>query len=111
MFVDFSAGFIDIMGCHAEHVTNRIVFPFASDNDSFTRRIRTYRPVLVAVSVVAVLVCAKTSSTMSAQARAIIVFFTVTPPFFLVDVYLYFAAPGFNGQLPRRFEAIYELGD
>jgi len=74
------------MGCLAEHVTNRIVFPFASDNDSFTRLIRNYRPVLVAVSVVAVLVCAKASRTMSAQARAIIVFFTVTPPFFLVDV-------------------------
>ena len=107
MLVDFSAGFIDIMSRLAERVTNRVVFPFASDNDSFTRLIRTYRPVLVAVSVVAVLVCAKASSTMSAQARAIIVFFTVTPPFFLVDVYLCFLAPGFNGQLPRRYSKQY----
>ncbi len=43
MLVDFSAGFIDIMSRLAERVTNRVVFPFASDNDSFTRLIRTYR--------------------------------------------------------------------
>ena len=83
MFVDFSAGFIDIMGCLTERVTNRIVFPFRADNDSFPRLIRTYRPVLVAVSVVAVLVCAKARGAMSAQ--AIIVFFTMTLPF-AVDV-------------------------
>ncbi len=41
VFVDFPAGFVDIMGCLTECVTNRIVFPFRADNDSFTRLIRT----------------------------------------------------------------------
>jgi hypothetical protein len=42
VFVDFSPGLIDVMDRLAESVTDRIVFPFTADNDSFTRPIRCY---------------------------------------------------------------------
>jgi len=42
MFVDFSAGFIDVMDRLAECVTNRIVCPFSANHDSFTRLISGY---------------------------------------------------------------------
>ena len=42
MFVDFPAGFVDIMGCLAKGVTNRIVLPFSADNDPFPRLVGGY---------------------------------------------------------------------
>ena len=42
VFVDFSPGLIDVMDRLAKSVTDRILFPFTADNDSFTRPIRCY---------------------------------------------------------------------
>jgi len=42
VFVDFPAGFIDVMGCLAEHVTNRIVFSLSTDSDCFPGLVGSY---------------------------------------------------------------------
>jgi hypothetical protein len=87
MFVDFSPGFIDVMDRLAERVTDRIVCPFSVNHDSFARLVRSYRALRARSGFRCCRAClCKRQLSISAHVRAIIVFFTMTPPFFVVDV-------------------------
>src|SRR5438552_6005122 len=113
MFVDFPAGFVDIMGCLAKGVTNRIVLPFSADNDPFPRLVGGYCALRTGCGFRCGRACLRKRQWRDKRAgENDNCFLHDNPPFLAVDVLFML-----RGSLILRtgttmlFEAIYELGD
>src|SRR5438046_10566783 len=113
MFVDFPAGFVDIMGCLAKGVTNRIVLPFSADNDPFPRLVGGYCALRTRCGFRCGRACLRKRQWRDQRAgETDNCFLDDNPPFLLLMFYSCFVAHCFYGRgTTRRLDAICEFGD